>query len=124
MADDSPSGKTVAFRVVGCCVLALGLAACTFGGDSAEPDAGSDGSADGISDAGGGADPGPGDAGPDGADQMADIDWDALNGSVPDETLAAPEFAASNRDGSPRDRDDLIGQPTVLWFYPKAATSG
>lgn len=122
MADDARSGKRAGWpMVVGCCVLGMVLAACTFGSDPAEPDAGSDG----ISDADdGGADPGPGDVGPDGGDQMADIDWDALNGAVPDEALAAPEFTATNRDDSPRDRDDLIGQPTVLWFYPKAATSG
>jgi peroxiredoxin len=38
--------------------------------------------------------------------------------------LPAPEFDALNYDESPRSRDDLIGQPTVMWFYPLAASSG
>ena len=53
-----------------------------------------------------------------------DVDWDGLYGEVPAETLAAPEFAATNRDGSARSKDDLQGHPTVVWFYPMAATSG
>jgi len=61
----------------------------------------------------------------DGADDaVADIDWGALHGRVPQVARPAPEFEALNRDGSPRGRGDLVGQPTVLWFYPKAATSG
>lgn len=49
---------------------------------------------------------------------------DGLNGSKPAENLPAPEFAATNRDGTPRARPDLIGHPTVVWFYPAAMTSG
>jgi len=47
-----------------------------------------------------------------------------LNGTVPAEAIAAPEFVATNLDGTSRSRPDLIGHPTVLWFYPKAATGG
>jgi len=47
-----------------------------------------------------------------------------LHGSVPAKALAAPEFAALNRDGAPRSREDLLGHPTVIWFYPLAASSG
>jgi cytochrome oxidase Cu insertion factor (SCO1/SenC/PrrC family) len=53
-----------------------------------------------------------------------DVDPDALNGTVPDEPLPAPEFAATNRDGAARAREDLLGHPTVMWFYPAAATAG
>jgi len=47
-----------------------------------------------------------------------------LHGNVPDEALAAPDFVATNRDGTSRGRGDLVGQPTVLWFYPAAGTAG
>lgn len=53
-----------------------------------------------------------------------DVDPDELNGSVPDSPLAAPEFVATNRDGAGRAREDLLGHPTVMWFYPAAATAG
>jgi len=53
-----------------------------------------------------------------------DVDPDLLNGTVPDSVLPAPEFVATNRDGAGRDREDLLGHPTVMWFYPAAATSG
>ncbi|GDX83031.1 hypothetical protein LBMAG42_48420 [Deltaproteobacteria bacterium] len=47
-----------------------------------------------------------------------------LNGEWATERTAAPEFVATNRDGSARSRPDLIGHPTVIWFYPAAGTSG
>jgi len=49
---------------------------------------------------------------------------DGTHGSVPSEFLDAPEFVATNRDGTSRGRDDLVGDPTVMWFYPAAGTSG
>ena len=49
---------------------------------------------------------------------------DGTHGSVPSEFLEAPEFVATNRDGTSRGRDDLVGDPTVMWFYPAAGTSG
>ena len=59
------------------------------------------------------------------SDSDSDTDTDvSFNGTVPGEPISAPEFAATNRDGSSRDRSDLIGHPTVLWFYPGAFTSG
>jgi hypothetical protein len=64
-------------------------------------------------------------AAPDDDDGAAnDVEPDELNGSVPDEALAAPEFVATNRDGGARSREDLLGHPTVMWFYPAAATAG
>lgn len=47
-----------------------------------------------------------------------------LNGQVPDEALPAPEFVATNRDDTGRSREDLLGHPTVMWFYPLAGTAG
>jgi hypothetical protein len=47
-----------------------------------------------------------------------------LHGTVPDEAIAAPEFVATSERGELRDRDALLGHPTVLWFYPAAGTLG
>ncbi len=61
----------------------------------------------------------------DGVDtDSVDTDVVVLNGTVPAESIDAPEFAAVNRDGSSRSRVDLIGHPTVVWFYPAAGTGG
>lgn len=49
---------------------------------------------------------------------------DGLYGERPLETVPAPTFVATNRDGAPRDREALLGAPTAMWFYPAAATSG
>ena len=43
---------------------------------------------------------------------------------APEEALSPPEFAATNYDGAARDAEDLLGHPTVMWFYPAAATAG
>jgi hypothetical protein len=70
------------------------------------------------------------------ADTDADTDSDAdtdtgtmvlpgeLHGTPPDENLPVPVFTATAMDGTPRTQPDLIGQPTVLWFYPAAFTGG
>ena len=62
------------------------------------------------------------------ADTDTDTDTDTgvyvFNGTVPDSRIPAPEFEARNMDGSTRSRPDLIGHPTVVWFYPAAASSG
>ena len=42
-----------------------------------------------------------------------------LHGTTPAKALPAPAFAALNRDGSARSREDLLGHPTVIWFYPR-----
>lgn len=47
-----------------------------------------------------------------------------LNGEWATDRVPAPEFVATNRDGTARSRPDLIGHPTVIWFYPAAGTSG
>jgi len=108
-------------------LLALG-AGCSGSEPGPPPDSGAD--AGGDEDASGGDAAGDdGAAADDGGDLVADgdtknIDWDALNGTVPPQPLAAPHFTARNRDDTSRSRPDLIGHPTVMWFYPKANTSG
>jgi peroxiredoxin Q/BCP len=49
---------------------------------------------------------------------------DGLHGTPPKAAVPAPYFEAANYDGSLRDHDDLVGHPTVLWFYPAATTGG
>ena len=53
-----------------------------------------------------------------------DTGSERLFGTFPAVALAAPEVTALNFDGTERTRDDLLGQPTVLWFYPAAGTAG
>lgn len=49
----------------------------------------------------------------------------AVAGTRPDEPRPAPDFeGVLAHDGNVRTRADLVGRPTVLWFYPMAATPG
>jgi cytochrome oxidase Cu insertion factor (SCO1/SenC/PrrC family) len=48
----------------------------------------------------------------------------ALHGERPTTPVAAPDFHAIDQHGQPRTRDALFGHPTVMWFYPAAATAG
>lgn len=58
-------------------------------------------------------------------DSAAGIDTSVdINGHWAEDRIPAPEFVATNRDGSQRSRPDLIGHPTVIWFYPAATTAG
>ena len=47
-----------------------------------------------------------------------------LNGSIPQAAVTVPTFAALNSDGSPRGPSDLMGKPTIMWFFPIAGTPG
>jgi len=47
-----------------------------------------------------------------------------LHGSFPPENLPPIEFTALNYDGTERNKDALLGHPTVMWFYPYAQTTG
>lgn len=58
------------------------------------------------------------------ADTDVDTGPESYHGTVPDVSIPAPEFTAQNMDESPRTREDLIGHPSVIWFYPAAGTSG
>ncbi len=59
------------------------------------------------------------------SDSDTDSDTDAdYNGTVPTDSIPAPEFEVQNMDETIRTRDDLIGHPSVIWFYPAAGTSG
>lgn len=84
------------------------------GGDAGSGGDGSDGSDGG----------GSGTGGDSAEDSGEEIDWDSLNGFVPDPAGVLPDFVAYHHDTSPRSREDLLGDPTVMWFYPAAATSG
>lgn len=62
-------------------------------------------------------DTGPFDTGP--------FDTTGLNGEEVDPRLDAPVFdQVLANDGSARTQADLIGHPTVIWFYPAAGTYG
>jgi len=45
-------------------------------------------------------------------------------GERPDEFLGLPEFEATAHNGEARGQADLLGHPSVIWFYPMADTSG
>ena len=47
-----------------------------------------------------------------------------LNGTPPSQPLAVSSLSATNHDGQPRNQNDLIGNPTVISFYPAAGTYG
>ena len=97
-------------------LLGFLLSACS-GGD--EPAADSDTDSDDTDGGDGGGEEG-GDEGGEDTD-WADLE---LNGSWPAQPVSAPEFTVTNMDGTSRSREDLLGQPTVMWFYPLAASSG
>jgi hypothetical protein len=52
------------------------------------------------------------------------VDGVALAGTVPPDCLPVPEFEAFAHTGEARGPDDLVGAPTVMWFYPAAGTPG
>ena len=52
------------------------------------------------------------------------IDTTELFGTAPTQPVPAPEFLAYSHEGEPRTREDLMGHPTVLWFFPFADTPG
>lgn len=47
-----------------------------------------------------------------------------LHGKVPEVALDAPEFVATSHDGTTRGKPDLLGHPTVMWFFPFSGTPG
>ncbi len=57
-------------------------------------------------------------------DDSAEPMPDGLHGVAPTEPVPVPEFSATNRDGTARSSVDLVGHPTVVWFYPLANTAG
>jgi hypothetical protein len=48
----------------------------------------------------------------------------ATPAQTPARSGAPPVFEAVNYDGALRTRADLIGHPTVLWFFPWSGTPG
>lgn len=91
------------------------------GSDDAGDDAGTTDTADGGDESGDDGDDGGDDGGDEAGDDGGTVSY---NGTVPASPAALPEFAATNLDGSGRAREDLLGHPTVMWFYPAAATAG
>ena len=101
------------------------LAACTPSDSEDAPTGDGTGSADGTgSSDGGGTTTDDGGSTDDGGGTTQDVDTSVLSGEVPDEELPAPDFAATNLDGAARSREDILGHPTVMWFYPAAGTAG
>ena len=49
---------------------------------------------------------------------------ESLHGERPASPIATPEFHALDQHGQPRTKEALLGHPTVMWFYPAAATAG
>lgn len=49
---------------------------------------------------------------------------DGAYGATPAQAMELPVFSAINSDGKTRTRDDLLGKPTVMWFFPAAGTPG
>jgi hypothetical protein len=47
-----------------------------------------------------------------------------LNGTRPTTALPAPDFVAINSDETLRDKEALLGHPTVMWFFPFSGTPG
>jgi hypothetical protein len=52
------------------------------------------------------------------------IDTTKLYGTAPDKAVPAPKFTVYNHESEERTRADLLGHPTVIWFFPAAGTSG
>ena len=52
------------------------------------------------------------------------IDTTNLYGTLPAKAIPAPKFTAYSHEDEMRTREDLIGHPTVLWFFPFADTPG
>jgi cytochrome oxidase Cu insertion factor (SCO1/SenC/PrrC family) len=48
----------------------------------------------------------------------------SLHGERPTAPVPLPDFHAVDQHGQPRSKEALLGHPTVLWFYPAAATAG
>lgn len=45
-------------------------------------------------------------------------------GTVSAAPAAIPDFQAVSHLGEPRSKADLLGHPTVVWFFPAAGTPG
>ncbi len=47
---------------------------------------------------------------------------DDLHGEIPEAPLGLLDFVATSDDGTERTEVDLLGHPTVMWFFPFAGT--
>lgn len=46
------------------------------------------------------------------------------SGAAVEDGPLLPAFECTDHSGEPRGPADLLGTPTVLWFYPMASTAG
>jgi len=65
----------------------------------------------------------PLDSGPE-VSALPDLTTLSLNGSIPQSPLGPPVFNALNSDGAARTASNLMGTPTIMWFFPLAGTPG
>ena len=49
---------------------------------------------------------------------------EGLHGSAPKKEIPLPRFEARNTANESRGPTDLVGMPTIVWFFPFAATPG
>ena len=56
--------------------------------------------------------------------RLTDNKTQPLYGKCENTQMTIPEFKALSHDGTPRSKADLLGHPTVLWFFPVAGTPG
>jgi hypothetical protein len=61
---------------------------------------------------------------PPGDTDTTPVDPGGLHGEVPPAPLPPPTFTAVAMTGEDRTQADLLGAPTVMWFYPAAFTGG
>lgn len=59
-----------------------------------------------------------------GDDTAGDTAEDGYYGEVPADPIALPAFSATSQDGTGLGPEDVLGHPTVMWFYPVAAGAG
>lgn len=53
------------------------------------------------------------------------VEWSELYGTRLDPSIPLPEFSGVlDSTGASVTQDQLLGHPTVLWFYPAAGTYG
>jgi hypothetical protein len=57
-------------------------------------------------------------------EEQEPIPQSSLHGNIVSDTILPPDFVAYNHDNTARNKDNFMGHPTVIWFYPFANTPG
>ena len=117
---------TLLFAMLSACQPATSKGAHDTVAVDSGSDSGSDSGTDSVDSADSGTDSGTDTSADTGETGTTDTDTApvVLNGEVPDVATALPTFSATNQDDEARGPSDVIGHPTVFWFYIAAATSG